>query len=195
MQRHSWVSLAMAIAALAGVWSVAGVSARPAPAGIDLTAGQRAQAAPTAVAPGTYAGKVTANTTAGLSIHGNDGDRTVVVQPGAVITRNGKTVAVSDLKNGDDVTMTVAQNGVVQSINATSKKGDDLGFLKWLIPLLIVLLLLLGLLLWLLSQRKQKSDFVVERRSDRSGVEGRSQATRDDFTVEQDRDVNQRPRM
>jgi len=185
MQRHTFLKLTLAMLAFAGVsfFGVAGVRAMPAPAGVDAANGQRAQAAPTAVAPGTYSGKVTNNTNSGLTIHGNDGDRTVIVQPGAAITRNGKTAAVSDLKNDDDVTMTVAQNGVVQSINATSKKSAGFNPL-WL---LLLLLLLIPLLLWLLSRRK-KEGFVLEQ--GRTGTTARPTTTNtaktvnDDFTIE-----------
>lgn len=194
MNRRAVTNVALIILVLAGAATlrVAGVSAMPAPAGIELAGGQPAQTAPTAVAPGTYSGTVTSNSSIhGLTIHGNDGDRTVVVQPGAAISRNGKTVAVSDLKTGDDVTMTVAQNGVVQSINATSKKSSGFNPL-WL---LLLLLLLIPLLLWLLRRRKQRDAFVMERGTTGPRMQGTPQATRDDFTVEKDRDPNQRPRM
>lgn len=174
MNRPRWTTFVAAAAAVAGLCTLAGGSAMPAPTHLDTVTAPPAQAAPTAVAPGTYTGKVTRNTNAGLTIHSDDGDRTVVVQPGAAISRNGKTVGVSDLKTDDQVTMTVAQNGVVQSINATSKKSSGFNPL-WL---LLLLLLLIPLLLWLLSRRK-KNDFVVERNT---GASARSAGN--DFTIE-----------
>jgi hypothetical protein len=163
----------------------------PAPPPRAVLNGPPAQTTPTAVAPGTYSGKVISNTNAGLTIHGNDGDRTVVVQPGAAISRDGKNAVVSDLKTGDDVSMTIATNGVVQSITATSKKSS--GFNPaWL--LLLLLLIPLALLLWLLSRRK-KNDFVVERDTSTARVPSRPQATGDNFTVERNRGPNQRPRV
>ncbi len=184
MQRHRWTRLAFVIAAIAALCTVVGVSAATTPARYNVPSLQPAQAAPTAVAAGTYSGTVTSNTNSGLTIHGNDGDRTVVVQPGAQITRDNKSAAVNDLKNGDNVTMIVAQNGVVQTITATSKKSSGFNPL-WL---LLLLLLLIPLLLWLMS-RKKKDDFVVERNTGTTGTKG------DSFTVEKDRDANQRPRM
>ncbi len=160
--------------------AVAGVSARSAPSGVELTGAQRAQAAPAA---GTYSGKVTKNTNAGLTIHGKDGDRTVVVQPGSTITRDGKGVNVSDLKTGDQATLTLAANGVVQSIAAKSA-GDSAGFLKWLIPLIIVVLLLVVLAVWLVSRNRRRDRFVGERGDRRAMESGRTDDRPDNGTRE-----------
>jgi len=188
MQRRLIYVLASSIAMLGiASLSVVSVGARSAPPGVTWLSGGSNQTNPAPpTAPGTYAGKVTSNTNSGLTIHGNDGDHTVVVQPGAAISRDGKTAAVSDLKNGDNVTMTVAQNGVVQTINATSKKSS--GFNPaWL--LLLLLLIPLVLLLWWLSRRK-KNDFFVQPDTART----ETSRTGDDFTVEQNRGSRGTPR-
>lgn len=144
----------------------------PAGAGAPSNAGAgtaAAGAAANAAAPATFTGDVTGTGTP-LTVRSNGQDRQVNPAPGLVVTRNGKSATLGDIKKDDKVTVTTAPDGSAQRIDATSD-SDGAGWLKWLIPLLLGLLLL-GLLAWLLSRRR-KDDFIVQRKGD-TGTSSRS---------------------
>lgn len=125
----------------------------------------------TSPAAGTYSGTVKQNGPT-LVTHDNQGDRTLVVQAGATVLRDGKAVAISDLKKDDKLTATLGPDGVVQRIDASSP-SDNTGFLKWLIPVLIAAVILLALLAWWLSRRR-RGDFIMEADAGHTGDAGYS---------------------
>ncbi len=108
----------------------------------------------------TFAGKITK--TSPLTVNSNGQDRQVNATASTTIIRDGKTATLGDLKVGDQVNVTSNPDNTVAKIQTTSlAASSNTGFLKWLIPLLIVLIIL-GIILWLLSRRK-KDAFVLER--------------------------------
>ncbi len=146
--------------------AVASVGATARPASPGVLSGHAIGINQTQPAAGTYSGTVKQNGPT-LVTHDNEGDRTLIVQPGATVMRDGKAVAINQLKKGDKLSATLAADGTVTRIDATSP-SDSTGFLKWLIPLVIAALVLLALLAWLMSRRR-RSDFIMEadrRRSD-----------------------------
>jgi hypothetical protein len=161
--------LLLGAAAFVGVSTLAvasvGAAARPVlPAGAG---GHPVGVNQTQPAAGTYSGTVKQNGPT-LVTHDNEGDRTLIVQPGATVMRDGKAVAINTLKKGDTLTATLAADGTVTRIDATSH-SDSTGFLKWLIPLVIVALVLLALLAWFMSRRR-RSDFIMEPDRPRTAV-------------------------
>ncbi len=121
-------------------------------------AAQTPTAAPTT--GGTFTGKI--SKTSPLTVNSNGQDRQVNTTASTTVIRDGKAATVGDLKVGDQVNVTSNPDNTVAKIETTSiAASSNTGFLKWLIPLLIVLLII-GLILWLLSRRK-KDAFVLER--------------------------------
>jgi ATP-dependent Zn protease len=108
---------------------------------------------------GTFTGKI--SKTSPLTVNSNGQDRQVNTTASTTVLRDGKTATVGDLKVGDQVNVTSNPDNTVSKIETTSVTKSSTGFLKWLIPLLIVLLIL-ALIAYLLSRRK-KDDFVLER--------------------------------
>jgi ATP-dependent Zn protease len=109
---------------------------------------------------GTFTGKI--SKTSPLTVNSNGQDRQVNTTANTTVVRDGKAATVGDLKVGDQVNVSSNPDNTVSKIETTSAaKSSSAGFLKWLIPLLIVLLIL-GLIAYLLSRRK-KDDFVLER--------------------------------
>ncbi len=110
---------------------------------------------------GTFTGKITK--TSPLTVNSNGQDRQINAAPSVTVVRDGKAAAIGDLKVGDQVNVTSNPDNTVAKIETTSAAtSSSAGFLKWLIPLLIILLII-GLILWLLSRRKKKDAFVLER--------------------------------
>ncbi len=105
-----------------------------------------------------FAGRVTR--TNPLTINSNGQDRTINIAPNAAILREGRTVAASALREGDQVNVTANPDGTVNRIETTTPVAD--GLPGWLIPLILGLLLL-GALLYFLSRRGKKDNFVLER--------------------------------
>jgi hypothetical protein len=101
---------------------------------------------------GTYSGTVKQNGPA-LVTHDKQGDRTLVVQSGAPIVRNGKSVVISDLKKGDKITATLDANGTVTSIDA-SAGSSNAGAVVGIIVLVVLALVVVALAFWLLSRRR-----------------------------------------
>jgi len=163
MNHGRLVKLLVGAATLLGVsaLAVAGVSAAAAPPGGALSQRTGVNQGAPQQATGTYSGVVKSNTSAGLVAHDNQGDRTLLVQQGATVMRNGKAVAVSDLKPGDKFSAVLGPTGVVTRIDATTSSSHS--YLYWLIPVLVVIALaLLGLLAWLMTHRRE--GFLLERR-------------------------------
>lgn len=111
-----------------------------------------------------FAGRVTR--TNPLTINSNGQDRATVLAPNATVLREGKTVAVGDLREGDQVNVTANPDGSVNRIETTAVASE--GLPAWLIPLILGLLLL-GLLLYFLSRRGKKDNFVLERDTNTPG--------------------------
>ncbi len=110
---------------------------------------------------GTFTGKV--SKTSPLTVNSNGQDRQINAAPNMTVVRDGKAATVADLKVDDQVNVTSNPDNTVAKIETTNvAKSSSTGFLKWLIPLLIALLLI-GLIAYLLSRRKKKDDFVLER--------------------------------
>lgn len=110
---------------------------------------------------GTFTGKV--SKTSPLTVNSNGQDRQINAAPNMAVVRDGKAATVSDLKVGDQVNVTANPDNTVSRIETTSAAtSSSAGFLRWLIPLLI-LLALIGLIAYFLSRRKKKDDFVLER--------------------------------
>lgn len=108
----------------------------------------------------TFAGKITK--TSPLTVNSNGQDRQVNTTASTTVIRDGKAATIGDLKVGDQVNVTSNPDNTVAKIQTTSlAASSNTGFLKWLIPLLIVLIIL-GIILYLLSRRK-KDAFVLER--------------------------------
>ena len=101
---------------------------------------------------GTYSGTVKQNGPA-LVTHDKEGDRTLVVQPGAPIVRNGKSAVVSDLKKGDKLTATLDANGTVTSIDASSSSSNT-GLVVGIIVLVLIVLAAIALAFWALNRRQ-----------------------------------------
>ncbi|MGI8690340.1 MAG: hypothetical protein ACR2M3_17310 [Thermomicrobiales bacterium] len=121
-------------------------------------AAQTPTAAPTT--GGTFTGKI--SKTSPLTVSSNGQDRQINATASTTVIRDGKTATVGDLKVGDQVNVTSNPDNTVSKIETTSiAASSNTGFLKWLIPLLIVLIIL-GIILWLLSRRR-KDAFVLER--------------------------------
>lgn len=107
----------------------------------------------------TFTGKITK--TSPLTVNSNGQDRQVNPTGSTTIVRDGKAATANDLKVGDQVNVTSNPDNTVSRIETTNAAKSSSGFLKWLIPLLI-LLLLIGLIAYFLSRRK-KDAFVLER--------------------------------
>lgn len=112
-----------------------------------------------AVTGDTFTGKVQ-NTGPTLTVRDGDRDRAVQGAANAVVTRDGKSATLGDIKKGDKVTVATGPGGAAQRIDATSASGGA-GWLKWLIPLLLALAVLGGLL-WFLGRRRKPDDFIIE---------------------------------
>ncbi len=116
---------------------------------------------PAATTGGTFTGKI--SKTSPLTVNSNGQDRQINAAPNMAVVRDGKAATVSDLKVGDQVNVTAKPDNTVSKIETTSAAtSSSAGFLKWLIPLLI-LLALIGLIAYFLSRRKKTDDFVLER--------------------------------
>jgi hypothetical protein len=126
----------------------------------------------TAPVAGTYSGTVKQNGPT-LVTHDNEGDRTLVVQSGATVLRNGKAVAISALKKGDKLTATLAANGTVQRIDAKSSSSNTAAIVG-IIVLVALVLIALAVAAWLLSSRRRDRD--AADRSDRPGYGPRGTA-------------------
>jgi hypothetical protein len=103
---------------------------------------------------GTYSGTVKQNGPA-LVMHDKEGARTLVVQSGAPIVRNGKSAVISDLKKGDKLTGTLDANGTVTSIDASSSSRNT-GTVVAIVVLVLLLLAVVALAVWLLSRRQSQ---------------------------------------
>jgi len=101
---------------------------------------------------GTYSGTVKQNGPA-LVTHDKEGDRTLVVQSGARIVRDGKSAVISDLKKGDKLTATLDANGTVTSIDASSSSSNT-GLVVGIIVLVLIILAVLALAFWMLNRRQ-----------------------------------------
>jgi len=152
-------------------------------------------AAPSAVpaAGGTFTGEATAAGVAGKPLAARiDGqDRTFTPTQNVVVTRDGKDAALGDIKAGDTVVVTTNPDGTAARIAATSKPGNPLGFLRWLLPLLL-LLALLGLLLFFLARRRRRDSFILEPAATAPATTEQEVTTVRTTTVE--RDTPDRPR-
>jgi cobalamin biosynthesis Mg chelatase CobN len=135
---------------LAACASVATAGAATTGAGSVTTSEALQQTAPVA---GTYSGTVKQNGPA-LVTHDSQGDRTLVVQPGAPIARNGKSAVVSDLKKGDKLTATLAADGTVTRIDATSSSSNT-GMVVGIVLLVLLVIAAAALLVWLFSRRRR----------------------------------------
>ncbi len=109
---------------------------------------------------GTFTGKV--SKTSPLTVNSNGQDRQINAAPNMTVVRDGKAATVGDLKVDDQVNVTSNPDNTVAKIETTSVAKSGSSIWKWLIPLLIALLLI-GLIAYLLSRRKKKDDFVLER--------------------------------
>jgi len=115
-------------------------------------------------APGaTFTGEATKDGIAAtpLSARVDGQDRAFTPAQNVIVTRDGKDAALGDIKAGDTVVVTTNPDGTAARIAATSKPGNPLGFLRWLLPLLL-LLALLGLLLFFLARRRRRDSFILE---------------------------------
>lgn len=125
-----------------------------APASAATTTGSGKAAAAALAVGAVFTGQVEqAGRTLSIKTDGNT--RQVGAAPNVRVTRNGKSAALSDIKKNDKVTITADASGAATRIDATSSSGGA-GFLKWLIPLLVILALL-GFVLWWLSKRRRDS--------------------------------------
>lgn len=128
--------------------------------GLSLASVAAQTPTPAPTTGGVFTGKI--SKTSPLTVNSNGQDRQVNTTANTTVVRDGKAAAVGDLKVGDQVNVTSNPDNTVSKIETTSiATSSNTGFLKWLIPLLIVLLIL-GLIAYLLSRRK-KNDFVLER--------------------------------
>lgn len=129
------------------------------PAGTARAAAPTAANAPNVnAAPARFDGKVT-NTGNRLTVETDGQGRNVTPAANLVVTRDGKSAALGDLKKNDKVSVTTGPDGNAQRIDATSADGSP-AWLKWLLPLL-VLLAIVGLALWFLGKRR-KDNFIIE---------------------------------
>ncbi len=144
-----WVRRAIFVCAMTTLLALGGVAvAAQTPTAAPVTGGA------------TFTGKITK--TSPLTVNSNGQDRQVNATANTTVMRDGKAAAIGDLKVGDQVNVTSNPDNTVAKIETTSAAtSSSAGFLKWLIPLLIILLII-GLILWLLSRRK-KDAFVLER--------------------------------
>ena len=174
MRPHLFGKIAVAAVALIGasLFAAGAVQASSAPASLA----QRASLNQTAPVAGTYSGTVKQNGPT-LVTHDNEGDRTLVVQPGSTVMRNGKAVAISDLKKGDKISATLAADGTVTRIDATSASSNT-GTVVAVIVIVALVLIALAVLGWLLSNRRRRDRYAddrVERTSyDPRGPRGRA---------------------
>ncbi len=118
-------------------------------------------------------------------------DRTFTPVANVAVTRDGKAAALGDIKAGDTVTVTTNPDGTAARIAATSKPGNPLGFLRWLLPLLL-LLALLGLLLFFLARRRRRDSFILEPTTTATAATAQGATTTTTTTVE--REPHDRPR-
>lgn len=136
-----------------------------------------APAAPTPAAtptgpPGTGAvsGTVTSIENGLLTVAQDNGETTPVNAanvPGLVVTRDGRTASLEDVRPNDRVEVTYNQSGVPAGITATSTPESlpaPPGRFQWLLYLLPMLALLVALLLLILSGRHPARGFVMTRR-------------------------------
>ena len=136
----------------------AGAGAPGNPAAPSAAGGGTGAAA--AAAGGTFTGTVE-NAGPPVTVRSAGQDRQVTGGPNLVVTRNSKAASVGDLKQGDKVSVTTNPDGSAQRIDATSTGGTP-GWVRWLIPLLL-LLALAGLAFWLLGKRRRdRDDFIIE---------------------------------
>lgn len=134
-------------------------AAAPAPGGVAAPAAPAATAPAAASQGATYVGDVK-QAGQSVTVHTNNNqDHRFAAAPGAtIVTRNGKTASIADVKKGDKVSVTTNPDGTTQRIDATSTHGSNKAWL-WLIPLVLALALLA--LLFLLWKRRRDS-FVLE---------------------------------
>ena len=114
-------------------------------------------------AGGTFTGEATqagANGTP-LAVRVGGRERAFTPTQDLIVTRDGREARLGDIRAGDTVVVTTNPDGAAARIDATSTSGNPLGFLRWLLPLL-VLLGLLALLFFFLGRRRRDS-FILER--------------------------------
>lgn len=123
----------------------------------------RIEASSTA-AGGTFTGEATQAGANGTPLAARiDGqDRAFTPAQDVIVTRDGRDARLGDIRAGDTVAVTTNPDGTAARIAATSKPGNPLGFLRWLLPLLL-LLGLLALLLFFLGRRRRRDSFILER--------------------------------
>ena len=95
-----------------------------------------------------------------LTVRSDGQDRQIRTASNVVVTRDGQTASLADIRTGDEVSVTTNPDGTAQRIDATSTDGGGMDWARWLLPLLLALALL-GLLLWFLMRRRDK--FILER--------------------------------
>ena len=100
---------------------------------------------------GEFRGEVT-RTGEALAVRTDDGERPVAVTPNVVVTRDGRTAQLSDIRRGDDVRVTTNPDGSVRRVDATSDDGGNRW--EWLAPLLLLALLPL---LFLFGRRRRRA--------------------------------------
>ncbi len=161
-----------------------------APAAVPATRSATGGAAP---ATGTtVTGEATNAGVAGTPLTARvDGqDRSFTPASNVAVTRDGKDAALGDIKVGDTVVVTTNPEGTATRIAATSKL-NPLGFLRWLLPVLL-LLALLGLLLFFLARRRRRDSFILEPTTTATVATEQGATTTTTTTVE--RDPQDRPR-
>ena len=125
---------------------------------------------------GQFNGEVTA---AGqpLTVGTDGGERQVTPGPNVVVTRDGRSATLGDIRPSDRVGVALNPDGTAQRIDARSVEAAGNDRLAWLVPLL-ALVPIFGALFWLLAKdRRRRGDYILERRVVRTAPASRTVTT------------------
>jgi uncharacterized protein YpuA (DUF1002 family) len=94
-----------------------------------------------------------------LTVHSGNRVLPINLVPTSAVTRNGAAAALSALRTGDRVTITLNPDGTAQQVTASGAGGPSMNWLAWPV---VVLLLLAALIVLEVTRSRHDDSFVLE---------------------------------